>query len=227
MSSDDFPPQRAATISVVLRVPRDFCSLFLHHLFPRTSRASPITRLFSDCIHLAVAEREKDEPDKNLYSRLLGWRCGEWQKVARLTPTHLLSLFKEREKERELRFSRLLSPNPCRSTKWNGQDGIMSATSQGPAKVERWAPEWASEPPALSRDADLSTASLASRCQLLLFSTSASWLIWARIKRYLSHSRVLCIVIGGLAPRFGVSIFVGSKIKARIGDGDDWRYQLD
>lgn len=60
VSSDDFPPRRTATrrdaISFVLR---DFCSLFLHHLFPRTPRASPITCLFTDCIHLAAADARR------------------------------------------------------------------------------------------------------------------------------------------------------------------------
>lgn len=147
---DDFPPRpaatrRAATRSHSCSVPQDFCSLFLHHLFPRTPRASPITCLFTDCIHLATADARRMSRIK-ISSRLPG--CGGWQKVARLTPTHLFSLLNSAAPL----DSSLLIPADLPSCERNGQDGIMSATSQGLAKVERWAPERASELPSISRE---------------------------------------------------------------------------
>lgn len=117
---------------------RFFCAIF----FRERRGASPITCLFSDCIHLAAADVRRMSQTK-ISGRVKVWRMIKGR-ASHADPASLPF---------ELRFSGLLSlslliPADLPSCERNGQDGIMSATSQGPAKVERWAPEWAAEPPA-------------------------------------------------------------------------------
>lgn len=130
MSFDDFPPRRVATISIRPPCPGEFCSLFLRHLFPRTPRASPITCLFSDCIHLAAADARRMSRTK-ISSRLPGWKVWRMTKgrASHGDPSSLPF---------ELRFSGPpLSPNPCRSAElraeWTGRNhvGDLARSRQG------------------------------------------------------------------------------------------------
>jgi len=81
------PTRRNYLVRAPKILTRFFCAVF----FRERAASEPNYGLFSDCIHLAATDAGRMSQTK-ISSRLPGWRCGGWQKVARLKPTHLFSL---------------------------------------------------------------------------------------------------------------------------------------